>query len=275
VQAVVNQVLTYPVTEFDGKMKTFDYSKLPVVGEGAKKQEGETQWVVPELFFDMFSTVLDSVAPLPGEEAMYANFRQLMDAAAKNPEVKKAMIAAAVETEKMVIDHFFRWEHNGTPAGNNWNRSTNNSKWGVDYFNRTGTAKSNFFDNQPEETQYFYTDYDGSRVQLHGKNNYSITFAKGKVPPVNGFWSLTLYNDKHLFNPNALNRYSLGTKNKTLKYNADGSLTLYTGNKSPGADKEANWLPAPNGTFSLYIRSYWGQKEILDGSWQPPAIVKY
>jgi hypothetical protein len=275
VQAAVNQVLTYPVTEFDGKMKTFDYSKLPVVGEGAKKQEGETQWVVPELFFDMFSTVLDSVAPLPGEEAMYANFRQLMDAAAKNPEVKKAMIAAAVETEKMVIDHFFRWEHNGTPAGNNWNRSTNNSKWGVDYFNRTGTAKSNFFDNQPEETQYFYTDYDGSRVQLHGKNNYSITFAKGKVPPVNGFWSLTLYNDKHLFNPNALNRYSLGTKNKTLKYNADGSLTLYTGNKSPGADKEANWLPAPNGTFSLYIRSYWGQKEILDGSWQPPAIVKY
>jgi hypothetical protein len=275
VQSVVNQVVTYPLAEYDGKMKTFDYSKLPIVGVGAKTQEGETKWVVPEAFFDMLPTVLDSVAPLPGEEALYASFRQLLDASEKNPEVKKTMIAAAVETEKMVIDHFFRWEHNGVPAGNNWNRSTNNSKWGVDYFNRTGTSKSNFFDNQPEETQYFYTDYDGGRVQLHGKNNYSITFPKGQVPPVKGFWSVTLYNDKHLFNPNALNRYSLGTKNTTLKYNADGSLTLYTGNKSPGADKEANWLPAPNGTFSLYIRCYWGQKEILDGSWQPPALVKY
>jgi hypothetical protein len=275
IQPLVNQVVTYPLSEFDGKMKTVDYSKLPVVGKSSNKQEGETKWVVPELFFDMLPTVLDSVAPLPGEEAMYANFRQLLNAAAKNPAIKKAMIEAAIEAEKMVIDNFFRWEHNGTDAGNNWNRSTNNSKWGIDYYNRTGTAKSNFFDNQPEETQYFYTDYDSKRVQLNGKNNYAITFAKGQVPPVSGFWSLTLYNDKHLFNPNTLNRYSLGTKNKTLKYNSDGSLTIYTGNKSPGADKESNWLPAPNGTFSLYIRSYWGQKAILDGSWQPPAILKY
>ena len=75
------------------------------------------------------------------------------------------------------------------------------------------------------------------------------------MPPVKGFWSLTLYNDVHLFNPNPLKRYSLGTKNKNLKYNADGSLTLYAGAKSPGKDKESNWLPAPDGTFSLYIRA--------------------
>jgi hypothetical protein len=105
------------------------------------------------------------------------------------------------------------------------------------------------------------------------QNAYAITFAKGQTPPVKGFWSLTLYNDVHLFNPNSLGRYSLGTKNKTLKYNPDGSLTLYAGAKSPGADKESNWLPAPNGTFSLYIRAYWADKAVLDGTWLPPAIA--
>lgn len=65
---------------------------------------------------------------------------------------------------------------------------------------------------------------------------------------------------------------TLGTKNKNLKKGADGSLTLYVGAKSPGADKESNWLPAPNGHFSLYIRAYWGQQGILDGSWKPPVI---
>ena len=89
---------------------------------------------------------------------------------------------------------------------------------------------------------------------------------------MNGFWSLTLYNEKHLFHPNALKRYSLGTKNTTLKHNADGSLTLYAGAKSPGQDKESNWLPVPDGHFSLYIRAYWGRKAILDGSWQPPVV---
>ena len=85
---------------------------------------------------------------------------------------------------------------------------------------------------------------------------------------------MTLYNDKHLFHPNALNRYSLGTKNTTLKRNGDGSLTLYAGKDNPGPDRKANWLPAPDGSFSLCIRAYWGEEPILDGSWQPPKIEK-
>jgi hypothetical protein len=92
---------------------------------------------------------------------------------------------------------------------------------------------------------------------------------------VEGFWSLTLYNDKHLFSPNPLNRYSLGTKNKSLKFNDDGSLTLVVQSESPGVDKESNWLLAPKDTdFSLYIRTYWPKQEVLDGSWKPPAIKK-
>ena len=88
------------------------------------------------------------------------------------------------------------------------------------------------------------------------------------------YWSLTLYNDEHFFNPNPLN--SLGTKNKTLKLNPDGSLTLYARAKakSPGKDKESNWLPAPQGQFSLYLRAYWSEQAILDGTWKPPVITR-
>jgi hypothetical protein len=133
---------------------------------------------------------------------------------------------------------------------------------------------SNIYVNVPPEAKYFYTDNDSASVQLDGNNLYAITFAQGKLPPVKGFWSLTLYNAEHLFNANPLKAYSLGTKNKSLVLNADGSLTLYAGAKSPGKDKENNWLPAPEGTFSLYIRGYWAEKAMLDGSWTPPAVEK-
>ena len=130
----------------------------------------------------------------------------------------------------------------------------------------------NIYDNRPEETKYIYTDDDSEGKQLNGQDAYSITFAKGELPPVKGFWSLTLYDEEHFFHPNPLNRYSLGTKNKTLKYNADDSLTLYAGAKSPGPDKESNWLPAPDGKFSLYIRAYWAEPAVIDATWQPPII---
>ena len=90
-----------------------------------------------------------------------------------------------------------------------------------------------------------------------------------------GFWSITMYNEHHFFHPNELNRYSLGTKNTTLKYGDDGSLTLYAGNKNPGTDKESNWLPAPEGDFSVYLRAYYGKKGITEGTWIPPVIEKY
>ena len=101
-----------------------------------------------------------------------------------------------------------------------------------------------------------------------------MTFAKDQTPPVNGFWSLTLYNEHHFFAPNALNRYSLGTKNKTLKPNADGSLTFHVQADPPPDAQRANWLPAPSGDFSLYVRAYWPKAEIMEGSWTPPAVEK-
>jgi len=272
IQPLLNQIDIYPMTEFDDTVKIKDWSVFP--SYPAPKVEGESKWVVPEKFFDQLPGVMDAVPPLPGEEALYATIRQVLKAAEEDPEVKKALVEAAVETEEEVIGPLFLWKRNGVPAGNGWNRSANNAEWGYDYLMRTSTARSNMFDNRPTETQYFYTDDDSNGGQLEGQYLYAVTFPDGQLPPVNGFWSMTMYNKHHIFELNDLNRYSLGTKNKDLKYNSDGSLTLYASTRFPGEDKETNWVPAPKGNFSLYIRAYWGKEAILDGSWKPPVIER-
>ncbi len=273
IQPVLSQIVFYPLSEFDGKMKTNDWSKLP--NFPAPPSKGETKWVNPETFFDELPAVMKQVPPMPGEEALYNWIGSVLDAAATNSAVKTALTESAVAAESELIPQFFSWSNNGRSAGNGWNSPVNNAEWGTDYLNRTANAKSNMYENRPNETKYLYRDDDSEGQQLDGNNLYTITFAKGQEPPVKGFWSVTLYNDEHLFSPNPLKRYSLGTKSKSfLKYNADGSLTLYAGAKSPGADKESNWLPAPAESFSLYIRCYWPKTAVIDGTWMPPQVEK-
>ena len=274
IEPFLNQIVFYPLSQFDGKLKTTEWSKLPHFpappGPG-----GETKWVVPEKFYDQLPGVMKLVPPLPGEEALYAWISSVFDAAAKDPATKQALVESFVAADKELIAPLFQWKLNGRSAGNGWFSPVNNAQWGTDYLNRTATAKSNMYDNKPDETKYIYRDFDSQGQQLHGENHYTVTFPKGQEPPVKGFWSLTLYNEHHVFHANPLRRYSLGTKSKSfLKYNSDGSLTLYFGAKSPGKDKEANWVPAPNGTVSLYIRAYWADKAILDGTWMPPQVEK-
>ena len=90
-----------------------------------------------------------------------------------------------------------------------------------------------------------------------------------------GFWSLTLYNQNHFFAPNDIKRYSTGTKNKALRYNAEGSLTIYVQSDPPLEAQRGNWLPSPkDADFSLYVRSYWPKVEVTDGAWTPPAVQR-
>ena len=274
IQPVLSQINFYPLSQFDGKMKIKDWSKLPIYPAPKSSGTGETRWVNPDTFFDELPSIMKQVPPLPGEESLYKWISSVLDAADKDPAIKQTLKETAVATDSELISPFLQWRYNGRAAGNGWNSPVNNAKWGTDYLNRTGTGRSNIYDNLPEETKYIYRDNDSEGKQLNGQNSYTITFPKGQLPPVKGFWSLTLYNAEHFFNSNPLKRYSLGTKNKNLKYNADGSLTLYASVKSPGKDKESNWLPAPNGTFSLYIRAYWPEQAILDGTWMPPNVEK-
>lgn len=272
VQTLISQMLVYPLSEFDGKIKTRDWKKSPSLPAPAGGS-GESKWVDPQRFFDQLPQVMKEVPPLPGEESLYKTIQSVLDAAQKDATLKNVLIQTAIAAESKLLEPLLQFHNNGRPIGNGWTSPPNGARWGFDYLSRAATARSNMYDNSPEETRYIYTDFDSNGQRLNGAQAYTVTFKKGATPPVNGFWSLTLYNQEHLFAPNRLNRYSLGTKSKSLKFDADGSLTLYVQTDSPGADKESNWLPAPKGgDFSLYIRAYWPKAPILEGSWTPPTV---
>src|SRR5262249_29943413 len=116
-----------------------------------------------------------------------------------------------------------------------------------------------------------------SDARLNSRNKYTVTFAGDQLPPVDGFWSLTLYNEEHFFEPNPIKRFSIGTKNKDLKRGPSEALTISVQTDEPrDPAQRANWLPAPpnNQDFSLFLRAYWAKPAALNGQWTPPAVVR-
>lgn len=213
--------------------------------------------------------------PLPGEEARYAQALAALTAAKGDPKLKQAMTEGAREADRLLVKPLFQFRNYGEQLPYHWSTISSEAAFGTDYFTRTAVAKSNILVNAPNETKYFYQDLDAAGGRLNDANRYTVTFAKGATPPVNGFWSLSLYNEHHFFVANAINRFSIGTKNKDLKVDADGSLTIYVQSDAPSDPAQrANWLPAPKGDFSLYVRAYWPKPAITDGSWTPPAVQR-
>jgi hypothetical protein len=125
--------------------------------------------------------------------------------------------------------------------------------------------------NLPEDAVYPASFVDAEGKPYSGANRYVLHFDKGKLPPANAFWSITLYDKDGFQAPNAINRFALGDRDK-FQFNADGSLDIYIQNESPGADKESNWLPAPKDEFNLALRLYSPKREALDGPWTPPPV---
>jgi hypothetical protein len=275
IQDVLQFVMMYPLAEFDGTMKRKDWTNMPPAPSQATGEE-EAKWVIPEKFVDELPAVLADAPPLPGEEARYAQVLAVLAAAKTDPKLKAAMTKAAVDADEQLVKPLFQFRNYGQQLPYNWSTISNEAAFGTDYFTRTAVAKSNIFVNSPNETKYYYQDLDAAGARLNGANRYTVTFAKDQTPPVNGFWSLTLYNQNHFFEPNEIKRYSVGSKNKSLKQNADGSLTIYVQADAPADPAQhANWLPAPRGAdFSLYVRAYWPKVAVTDGSWTPPAVQK-
>ena len=264
----------YPLGDFDGSMKSKDWNNMPKVPAPAAGAE-ESKWVFPDKFVDQLPAVLADAPPLPGEEARYAQVLAVVAAAQSDPKLKAAMTKAAAEAEEQLVKPLLQFHNYGQQLPYNWSTISNEAAFGTDYFTRTAAAKSNIFVNSPNETKYFYQDLDDTGARLNSASRYVVTFAKDQTPPVNGFWSLSIYNEHHFFVANQISRFSLGTKNKGLKYADDGSLTIYVQCKAPtDGVQRANWLPAPEGDFSLYVRAYWPKTAVMDGSWTPPRVQR-
>jgi hypothetical protein len=157
---------------------------------------------------------------------------------------------------------------------NGWSIAFKNfANFGQDYQLRAVVAYLGLGANLPEDAIYPSCTVDSSGNLLDGSNKYVIHFEKGQTPPVNAFWSLTMYDNDGFFIPNPINLYAIGDRNK-LKSNPDGSIDIYFQVTSPGKDKENNWLPCPKGSFNLMLRMYWPKDAVLNGSWTPPPVKR-
>ena len=277
VQDVINQVMLYPLDEYTGEPRTTDWSAAPAFPAGdATSEERETQWVDPGAFFAQLPEVMAEVPARPGEEAWYEWLGSVLRAADGDARVADLLRAAAEDADATLVAELFQFRNIGLPRPGHWSTQRNGARFGTDYLSRTAIGKSNIFVNTPEETTYFYQDLDSRSERLDGSRSYAVTFPPNQLPPVRGFWSLTLYNEHHFFHPNELRRYSLGTKNKDLHHAADGSLTLTASATAPADDDlRSNWLPAPTGPFSLFMRAYGPEQPILDGAWTPPPVTRF
>jgi hypothetical protein len=194
----------------------------------------------------------------------------------------KAAVLLALKEGDDKVDKFLA---SGTKVINGWNISAlfgDRDFYKGNWLLRAGAAKGGLFGNDGVEAMYPYTRIDSTGTTLDAsKHDYTITFPAGQLPPVNAFWSVTMYDGKSQFLiKNPIDRYLINSPMlPAMKKNADGSLTLYIQKDSPGKAKEANWLPAPDGTVYLVMRLYWPKDtppSILppgEGTWQPPAVV--
>ncbi len=240
-------------------------------------------------FYDYLDAALQFVPVTPEDKEIRAKLATIgigpgrtFDFKELSPEHKAAVLLAMKEGDEKV-DKFLS---GGMKNINGWSVGAffgDAAFYKGDWLMRAGAAKGGLYGNDAVEAMYPYTRVDATGEKLDGsKNNYTITFPAGQLPPVNAFWSVTMYDGKsQLLIKNPINRYLLNSPMLAdMKKNEDGSLTLYIQKNSPGPDKESNWLPAPNGPIYLVMRLYWPRTEtpsILppgEGTWKPPGLVK-
>jgi len=187
-----------------------------------------------------------------------------------SPAVKKALESAPEAAQKLM-----EWKiPTLARVANHWSMNTDTmGVYGNYYLKRAILAQIGLGANLPEDAIYPLNLSDDTGRPLDGSNKYTLHFEKSATPPVNAFWSVTLYDSEGFQVANPLDRFAVSSW-MPFKYDPDGALTLYFQNESPGKDKEANWLPAPKGAFNLTMRLYAPKSEALTGRWNPPPVTK-
>jgi len=232
--------------------------------------------------------ILQFCPEVPEEKALRAKFAEIGIAPGKPFDLDKLSEAQRAEEALGVKEGYDAIVKRKDSIGKNVNGWSIGSSFGDrafyngDYLLRAGAALAGIYGNIAAEALYPLAHNDDKGEALDGsKHNYIITFAKGEYPPVNAFWSVTMYDGKtQLLIENPINRYLINSPMLPgLKKNPDGSLTIYIQKDAPAADKKANWLPAPDGPIYMVMRLYWPKTEPPsalppgDGTWKPPAII--
>lgn len=244
---------------------------------------------IKDNFFEYLDAALQFIPETARDKAVRAKLAKIGIGPGKTFAFKDLSLehkAAILIAMKQGDDKVDKWLASGNKNINGWNVGAffgDEAFFNGDWLMRAGAAKGGLLGNDAVEAMYPYTRTDAAGEALDGsKHKYTITFAPGQLPPVNAFWSVTMYDGKSQFLvKNPINRYLINSPMlSAMKKDADGSLTLYLQKDSPGADKEANWLPAPDDKIYLVMRLYWPKPtppSILPagaGTWQPPGIKR-
>lgn len=236
-------------------------------------------------YFNLLTKLMGGVAPPAAEDApLLAKMAQIGIVPGQPFEMTKldpAVQAALKDVPKIAYDKITALQNTDGTKVNGWLIPAAAGKYGTEYWTRALIAAFGWPANLPEDAIYPVGTTDAAGQPYSGAHKYTLTFPKGQTPPVDGFWSITMYivDSGWWFYPNKLNRFTVSMRNQP-KFNADGSLTLYIQHESPGADKESNWLPAPKDEFVLLMRMYWPKAKspsILPpgkGDWSPPPVRK-
>ena len=234
-----------------------------------------------EEYFSYLAKLMKTNPPAAADAAMVEKMKAIgiepgkdFDASKLNA-LDKELVKGVPKVAQVKIMEYFK---KAAEPVNGWTYLTKDiGVYGTNYIQRALVTAIGLGANRPEDAIYPTTQKDADGHEYDGASKkYVIHIDKGQLPPVNGFWSITMYDKDYFFVPNPLNRYTLSARNK-FNMNADGSVDLYLQAESPGKAKEANWLPAPKAQFIPMMRLYWPKEtppSIIDGTWKPPAVTE-
>ena len=229
-------------------------------------------------YFKLLAALLKDNPPAAADAPMVAKLAKIgivpgqdFDLSKVDPAVAKGLEGVPKAGVEKIMANFKTM----ATVVNGWGIFLKTGVYGTDYLDRALVTAIGLGANRPQDAVYPTSEADADGKPYDGANKYVMHFDKGQLPPVKGFWSLTMYNADYFFVANPLNRYTLSSRSK-FTYNKDGSVDLYIQSESPGKDKEANWLPAPKDKFVLMLRLYWPveppKASIINGTWKPPAV---
>jgi hypothetical protein len=285
---VIGRTRTDGPQDYDAVHKVQDGYKMTLLSQWGKEPQAITvkidpsvdmqtppveqvKKMTPDAYFAYAAELLKVNGPHPIDQPQLARMSlgieagRSFDVAEVAPVIRQALQMAPAAAQLALIAE---WPKVGRNA-NGWVMNTDSGVYGANYLKRSAVAMFEIGMNLPEDSIY----PDTGISPLDGRNKYVIHFAKGALPPVNEFWSVTVYDLQGFTVPNPTNRYTLGDRSN-LKPNADGSLDIYLQSENPGADKEANWLPTPAQPFSLHARLYSPRRAAIDGTWAMPPVEK-
>ncbi|HJV33589.1 DUF1254 domain-containing protein [Geomonas sp.] len=228
-------------------------------------------------YFNLLARLMKDNPPAAADQPMLAKMAKIGIVPGKPFDSKKLPLAKDIP--KIANEKIMLWLKEGIVTGdmkveNGWAFTTKAGIYGTDYVQRALVTAIGLGANRPQDAIYPTSEGPSIWTRYTGEKKYVMHFDQGMLPPVKGFWSLTMYDKEYFFVQNPINRQSISAR-QALKPNADGSVDLYIQNENPGPEKEANWLPAPKDQFILMMRLYWPSEEppsIIDGTWKIPPV---